>query len=162
MSHHLVPQRWAEAWSGNPSDENAVRIWENLYSLKAVYTDHAFQIIRQGRQTLGRHWEIWRTANPDFVLTIAQSMPVETLADGRTRYSIRTHNSGTFTGEFPRHKASGKKFYFRAVVDLVVNQEGLIDSVEEWYCPNFDATNGVNEYHFACDEDGSEDKRQKL
>lgn len=152
MSHDSVPQRWAEAWSATPPNEAAAQAWQNLYSPSAVYTDHAFQITRKGRQTLKRHWEIWRTAMPDFVLTIAESTPSEVLPDGRTRYSIRTNNNGTFTGEFPRRKASGNKFYFRAVVDLVVSKEGLIDSIEEWYTPNFDATNGVEQYHFAGDE----------
>lgn len=152
MPFHSVPEKWVEAWSTYPADDAASFAWQNLYSDKARYTDHAFQIVREGPQTLRQHFRIWRTAMPDFKMEIAEAFPEETLSDGRKRYSIRTHNTGTFTGTFPRREPSGKKFYFRGVVDLVVGQDGLIDDVEEWYCFNFDATKGLHEFHFRSDD----------
>lgn len=54
--------------------------------------------------------------------------------------SIRTRNIGTFTNDLPSLKASGKKFNFYAVVDLVVRMEdGLIVRVDEWYHRQIDA-----------------------
>ena len=153
MSTPSVPEKWAAAWSVNPPDEAAAIAWSKLYSQKATYTDHAFQIIRQGPATLKKHFEIWREAMPDFEMQIATSMPSEVLPDGRTRYSIRTHNTGTFTGPFPRFATSGKKFYFLAVVDMVVNKDGLIDDVEEWYHTQFDDTKGAEEFQFRGDDD---------
>lgn len=142
-----IPQKWASAWSGD-----SISAWQALYSPTAIYTDHAFQIVRQGRETLGLHWNIWRTAIPDFQLTIAETFPAENLSDGKVRYSIRTNNSGTFVKDLPSRKARGRKFHFRAVVDLVVNAEGLIESVEEWYCSNFDEKESVEGYHYRGDE----------
>jgi hypothetical protein len=155
MASPSVPEKWAQAWSVNPPNEAAAIAWQQLYSDNAMYTDHAFQIVRQGPLTLRKHFEIWRTAMPDFEMSIADTMPSEKLPDGRVRYSIRTHNSGTFTGKFTRREPSGNKFYFRGVVDLVVNKDDLIDSIEEWYCSNFDATNGQQEFNFRNDKDVS-------
>jgi hypothetical protein len=152
MTDQTLPEKWAAAWSAEPPDDAASLAWQHLYTEKAVYTDHAFQIIREGQHTLRKHFEIWRTAMPDFKLTIADAFPTEALPEGRTRYSIRTHNTGTFTGEFPRRNPSGKQFYFRGVVDIVANKDGLIESVEEWYCSNFDATNGQDEFNFRADD----------
>ena len=152
MADTSIPERWAKAWSANPPDDSAASTWRSLYSPTSTYTDHAFQIIRQGTNTPRRRFELWRTANPDFVMIIAESMPVEKLDHGRTRYSVQTHNSGTFVEDLPSRKAVGKKFYFRGVVDLVLNEDGLIEGVEEWYCSNFDATEGLERYNFRNDE----------
>ena len=63
------------------------------------------------------------------------------MEDGLVKYSFRTSNIGTFTNDLPSMKASGKRFDFYAVVDLVVRQEdGLIVKVDEWYHRQFDAS----------------------
>ncbi len=41
--------------------------------------------------------------------------------------------------DLPSKKASGRKWEFYAVVDLVVSGNGKIEEVEEWYCREFDA-----------------------
>jgi hypothetical protein len=138
-----IVHRWIDAWSGN--DPAA---WTALYSPSAKYTDHAFQIIRIGPSTLEEHWAIWRTAHPDFVIEIESSWPYEELPGGRCRYSIRTTNRGTFVNDLPRSKATGKPFWFRGCVDIIINlSTGLIEEVEEWYCSNFERTTALTDYH---------------
>ena len=145
-----IVTKWVEVWSSQPLDPDA---WVSLYAPRAKYTDHAFQLVRIGHETLRSHFHIWRHVNPDFFMEIDEKVPVtaEPLSDQRVRYSIRTHNKGTFVEDLPRRKASGKKFNFRGVVDLVVNGDGLIEEVEEWYCSNFDDSNGVGEYNTKAD-----------
>jgi hypothetical protein len=138
-----VPHRWAAAWSfPDPS------IWLSLYTPTATYIDHAFQIRRSGTPILRRHFDIWRTSIPDFVMEVEQSAGEEPLPGGRRKYSIRTINRGTFLKDLPSAKASGKTFSFRGVVDLVVREEdGLIEEVHEWYSSNFGNSKDVAEYH---------------
>ncbi|EXJ66455.1 uncharacterized protein A1O5_10607 [Cladophialophora psammophila CBS 110553] len=142
-----IIDRWIDAWNRN--DPAA---WIALYSLSAKYTDHAYQIIRIGPSTLKEHWTIWRTAHPDFVIQIESSWPYEELPGGRCRYSIRTANRGTFINDLPRSKATGKPFWFRGCVNIVVNlSTGLIEEVEEWYCPNLERTTALTDYHRKAD-----------
>jgi len=47
--------------------------------------------------------------------------------------SLRTINRGTLEKDLPSKKASGKSFVFQGVVDFTVDDDGLIDSVNEWY-----------------------------
>ena len=152
-----VPERWAAAWS---QDNSAA--FAELFSPKAVYTDHAFQIIRGGPKTLAQHHNIWRSAHPDFELTIDDSRPILWQEDTITtpgadtkdvwRTNFRTRNRGTFKGDLPRgRKATGKAFVFVGIVDAVVEKRtGLIVQLDEWYTNNgFDekGPGGLAEYH---------------
>ncbi|KAK3657511.1 hypothetical protein LTR56_002285 [Elasticomyces elasticus] len=126
---HAAGTKWAAAWS-----QTSPQIWTSLYTPSATYTDYAFGFIRRGHAGLKSHFEIWRTAHPDFLMTVTEAWPGIDLGDGLVKYSIRTSNQGTFTNDLPTLKASGKKFDFYAVVDLVVRSEdGLVVKVEEWY-----------------------------
>jgi hypothetical protein len=99
-----------------------------------------------------RHWEIWRTAIPDFTMEvehfhIPQKKESGIDEDETVAFSIRTTNKGSFVNDLPSKKASGKKFVFRGVVDFQVNGEGLIKSVEEWYSWDFGEGKDVTEFH---------------
>lgn len=143
-----IAYKWLEAWSGKD-----VTAWTKLYSQKAKYTDHAFQIVRIGPVSLKEHWIIWRTAHPDFVVEVEDMWPFQELSDGRCRYSMRTQNTGTFVNDLPRKKASGKPWVFRACVDLLVDlNTGLIEDVEEWYAHNFERSMSIADYHTKVDE----------
>lgn len=121
--------RWVEAWSQtDPS------VWTSIYAEDVSYTDYAFGFVRRGKKGLEDHFNIWRTSNPNFQATIAEEWPPVSAGEGRTKYSMRTNNVGTFEKDLPSLKANGKDWEFVAVVDLVVKDEdGLIEKVEEWY-----------------------------
>lgn len=138
-----LPTQWANAWS-QPNTQP----WTALYAPSATYTDHAFRITRTGHDLLARHHKIWRTANPDFTLTVDTTRPVWWNGDDARqngRYSFRTVNRGTFEKDLPSRKASGRKWEFSAVVDLVV-KSGLVVKVDEWYTVEFDRSVPVAEY----------------
>ena len=74
----------------------------------------------------------------------------------RKRRSIRTANRGTFQNDLPRKKASGKKFEFMGVVDLVIDeQDELAERVDEWYPWEFDwvGDGGEQAYNTVATED---------
>ena len=131
---HAAGSKWAAAWSqSDPS------VWADIYTADAMYTDYAFGFVRRGKDGLKEHIKIWRDAHPDFYVTIVEAWPGIDLGEGMVKYSIRTSNVGTFTNDLPIQKASGKKFDFYAVVDLVVKtDDGLIVKVDEWYHRQFD------------------------
>ncbi|KAJ9611971.1 hypothetical protein H2200_003566 [Cladophialophora chaetospira] len=137
-----LADRWAEGWSSDDSSP-----WLSLYSPRMKYTDHAFQIVRIGTDsTLPTHWKIWRTAIPDFRMTITSVYPVLQLGNGRLKVIFKTDNAGTFENDLPRTKASGKPFLFKGVVEFVLDEaSGLIDEVEEWYCSNFQLARSVEQ-----------------
>lgn len=129
-----IPERWAAAWS---QDDSAA--FEALFSPKAVYTDHAFQVVSTN---IREHHKIWRTANPDFKVVLDPSTPIwwagDTDKNGKkSSCSFRTINRGTFTGGLPTKKASGKSFQFSAMLHLTI-QDGLIVSMDEFYRDTFD------------------------
>lgn len=82
---------------------------------------------------LKRHWELWRTSIPDFVMEAEhlhipqRDIGLDGSAESTLTFSIRTINKGTMLNDLPSKKASGKKFIFRGVVDFKVNSEGLIE-----------------------------------
>ena len=144
-----IGNKWAAAWSQKDSS-----IWTSIYANEATYTDYAFGFIRRGKRGLEEHFHLWRTANPDFQMDVLEAFPgVETNestleehlfsesgGSGSLKFTIRTRNTGTFMNDLPTLKASGKKFSFYAVVDIVVRAEdGLIVKVEEWYHRQFDS-----------------------
>ena len=56
------------------------------------------------------------------------------------RYTFRFRATGTFKGDLPRRKATGKHFVMLGSVDFVVVEKQrvwFIDSVNEWYSPDF-------------------------
>ena len=65
------------------------------------------------------------------------------------RCSFRTINKGTWKEDLHVHKASGKRFVFVGVIDLVIDREsGLIMELDEWYTNNgFDTKESLDEYH---------------
>ena len=134
-SGHKFGSKWTSAWSQtDPS------IWTSIYTPEATYTDYAFGFIRCGKAGLEDHFKIWRTAHPDFRVSIVEAWPGLDLGEGLVKYSVRTMNVGTFTNDLPTIKASGKTFEFYAAVDLVVRvEDGLIVRVDEWYHRQFDA-----------------------
>ena len=79
-------------------------------------------------------------------MVVVDSFPEEKLADGKTKFSFRTHNTGVFANDLPKRKASGKRFWFLGVVDFVVNEDGLIEQVNEWYSTDFDEVQSIEEY----------------
>lgn len=129
-----IPERWAAAWS---QDNSAA--FAELFNPKAVYTDHAFQIVSTN---IREHHKIWRAANPDFKVILDPSTPIW-WASGLDEHgkkascSFRTINYGTFTGDLPTRKASGKSFQFSAMLHLTI-EEGLIVSMDEFYRDTFD------------------------
>ena len=115
-----------------------MNVWLSIYAEDATYADYAFGFIRRGKKGLDEHFKLWRHANPDFRAEIAEQWPPIDLGD-TVKYSIRTHNIGTWANDLRVFKASGKKFNFYAVVDLVVRKEdGLITKIDEWYHRQFD------------------------
>ena len=126
--------KWAAAWSQSDPIN-----WANIYAEDATYTDYAFGFIRRGKAGLKDHFNIWRKAHPDFEMIVLEVWPAIDMDDGHMKTSIRTKNVGTFTKDLPSMKASGRKFEFYAVVDLVFrNGDGLVVKVEEWYHRQFD------------------------
>ena len=151
MDIKSIPQRWTELWSTNDTDE-----WVELFAPDGKYIDHAFQICRQGHKTLARHHQLWRTANPDFLMTIAPDSPVWWSPDvdektGHGKCSIRTINKGTNKADLPTVKATGKAFEFTGVVDMVFDG-GKIKELQEWYTQKpFGQAVGVEGYHTVAD-----------
>lgn len=129
-----IPECWAAAWSQENSSAFA-----QLFSPKAVYTDHAFQIVSTN---IRDHHKIWRAANPDFKVILDSSTPIWWSSDfgqqgKNASCSFRTINYGTFTGDLPTRKASGKSFQFSAMLHLTI-EDGLIVSMDEFYRDTFD------------------------
>ena len=146
-----IVDKWVARWSGEDASP-----WVSLYSTRAKYTDHAFLIVRIGRETLKQHWEIWHASIPDFVMEATSIWPEESLPDGKTRVTLRTKNSGTLLHDLPSKKASGKPFSFAGVVDLVIDKKsGLIEKVDEWYSYKFDLASSEGDYHHKADEDSA-------
>lgn len=138
----LIAYKWAAAWGADTPTA-----WLALYAPNAIYIDHAFQIRRSGDTILKRHWEIWRRSIPHFVMDIERI----DFTDRPNAISIRTVNKGKLENDLPSKKASGKPFVFRGVVDFVVNDEGLIESLEEWYTWDFGEGKDVKDYHSLLD-----------
>lgn len=142
-----LPQRWAAAWSQTDPEQ-----WVSLYTPNATYTDHAFQFTRQGRPQFERHFNLWRTSNPDFIMTIDENRPMFWNAsdlDGKVVHcSFRTINRGTFKEDLPTKKATGKTFVFIGVIDMVIERKnGLITQLDEWYTNNsFDEKEKLEDY----------------
>jgi hypothetical protein len=137
-----IANRWAEAWSAKESSA-----WLSTYSPRAKYIDHAFQIVRIGTDSvLPSHWKIWRTAIPDFVMTVTCVYPPVQLGNGKAKVIFRTDNKGTLENDLPRKKATGKPFLFKGVVELVVDEaSGLIEELEEWYSGSFELARTVQD-----------------
>lgn len=148
-----LPERWTAAWSSDDTKN-----WVALYKTNGTYIDHAFQIRRSGSKVLERHHKIWRTANPDFVMTLVPNAPIFWSSDtdeeaGNGTCSFRTINKGTNRNDLPSYKASGKAFEFRGAIDMVI-EGGLIKELNEWYTHTpFDKTKTVEQYHSLADED---------
>jgi hypothetical protein len=153
MDIKTMPERWVAAWSTDDSGP-----WVAMYKPNGTYIDHAFQIRRSGHKTLQRHHDLWRTANPDFVMTLVPGSPIWWSSDtneetGNGSCSFRTINEGTFKNDLHRFKASGKKFEFRGVIDIVI-EGGLIKELNEWYSQTpFDSSQPLGKYHTLSDED---------
>ncbi|KAI7775171.1 hypothetical protein LA080_007315 [Diaporthe eres] len=131
-----IPERWAAAWS----QDNSAAFTE-LFSPKAVCTDHAFQVVSTN---ISGHHKIWRAANPDFKVILDPSTPIwwatgleENGKNGSC--SFRTINYETFTGDLPTRKASGKSFQFSTKLHLTI-KDGLIVSMDEFYRDSFDGS----------------------
>ena len=127
-----MAHRFCRAWSGAPDDATP---FASHFTPTGTYTDHGFRIVRGSPAHLANHFHIWRTAHPDFQMRLDPQFPVycvgaDTAGDGHV--SFRTVNTGTFPGDLPRNKATGRKWGFSGVVDLVV-RGGKIEKVDEWY-----------------------------
>jgi len=74
-------------------------------------------------------------------------------ATGNGSCSFRTINRGTNTANLPTHKATGKTFEFRGVIDMVI-EGGLIKELTEWYSQTpFDQTKPVEQFQSLSDND---------
>ena len=112
-----------------------------------MYIDHGFFIRRKGIPILKRHFELWKTSVPDFVMEVESKLPA-TSKDGKRFCSFRTINKGTFLNDLVVKKASGEKFLFRGAVDLIIDEEtGLIETLNEWYSWKFENSTDVSGYH---------------
>ena len=153
-------QNVARQWVSNWNQRDPSVFASAFKPTTGVYTDHAFMIHRSGHATLAKHFSIWIAAHPDFEMQIVRMDPevsVTTQDKGKwKRVSIRTVNRGTFQNDLPRREASGKKFEFMGVVDLVIDEEdGLVGKVDEWYTWEFDRVGeqGEKAYNTVATED---------
>lgn len=138
-----LAQSWATAWSNtDPND------WVSLYSANATYTDHPFLVRRSKPPNLEQHFRIWKRSIPDFKMTVVDTFPFKDLGEGRTAFTFRTHNTGKFENDLPKRKApeGGKKFWFLGVVDFVVDADGMIQNINEWYSTDFYEVESTDEY----------------
>lgn len=153
MDIKSIPARWVEAWS---SDDP--KPWVDMYTTDAVYIDHAFQSHRSGHKVLTRHHGLWRTANPDFSMTLVPDAPVWWSADtdvsaGNGTCSFRTINKGTFKNDLLHFKPTGKNFEFRGVIDMVI-EGGKIKQLNEYYSHRpFSDSTPIAEYNKLEDKD---------
>ncbi|KAJ4263313.1 hypothetical protein NW762_006131 [Fusarium torreyae] len=121
--------------------------WVKLHTEDITYTDHAFQLWRNGHAGIKNHAKIWKGAIPDFKIEAKDIWLEESLAGGKTRLVCQTHNSGTFAYDLPGVKASGKAFWFPGVIDFIVRDEdGLIESINEYYTFIFHSVDSINGY----------------
>jgi len=84
-----IGQRWADAWSA-PTPEGFV----DLYAEDGEYFDVTFGIRRRGRDLLGQHHSIWRSAVPDFVTTLVDAHAGEGLRRRRGDRPRDVHRLG--------------------------------------------------------------------
>ena len=101
-------------------------------------------IRRIGHNALKRHFNIWITSIPDFIMEM----------DGieRTSYgcAIRFTGRGTLEKDLPSRKASGKAFVMQGSVHFQISGEGedaRIEQLNEYYTRNFDDGKGIEQYH---------------
>lgn len=131
-----IPEKWCAAWSQDDFES-----WISLYAPNAIYTDHAFRLIRTTPSSLKQHFTVWRNAQPDFIMTLYSDSPVywsDSIVEDTTRAVFRTTNEGTSLRDTPMNVASGKRFRFDAVVEVVIGKgDGLVRSVQEWYSRDF-------------------------
>ncbi|GKT83719.1 hypothetical protein Ct61P_01569 [Colletotrichum tofieldiae] len=84
---------------------------------------------------------------PDFKIETDSVWLEESLPEGKTRLVFKTKNTGTFTHDLPRVKASGRSFWFPGVIEFIVrDDDGLIETINEWYTFKFDGVTSVNDY----------------
>ncbi|KAM5386405.1 hypothetical protein ACJZ2D_000368 [Fusarium nematophilum] len=134
--------RWTEGLSGTDQTD-----WVKLHSQNITYTDHAFQLRRTGQAGIASHIKTWRESIPDFKIEADASWVEKSLPRGRTQLVFKTNNTGTFINDLPSLKASGKAFWFPGIVELIVcDEDGLIESVNEYYTARFDRIKSVDEY----------------
>ncbi|KAF5012915.1 hypothetical protein FDECE_1049 [Fusarium decemcellulare] len=92
---------------------------------------------------------IWHGANPDFKVWLDPSTPVwwanVDKEQGNASVCFRTIQTGTFTGNLPTRKASGKAWRFPAMVQMEI-KNGLIVELNEFYREQFDQGVGVENY----------------
>ncbi|KAJ4249726.1 hypothetical protein NW764_016489 [Fusarium oxysporum] len=121
--------------------------WVNLHTKDVTWTDHAFQLWREGHAGVINHAKIWRGAIPEFKIEAKTIWQEESLPGGKTRIVCPTQNTGTFVSDLPAVKASGKAFWFPGVIDFVIQDEdGLIESMNEYYTFIFHGVNSINGY----------------
>lgn len=92
MNANTMPQRWTEAWSSDSQQQ----AWVELFTHDGTYNDQGFLIHRVGHKTLARPWNFWRTANADFIISVAKGMPVWYEVDeaGNGKVGFKTINRG--------------------------------------------------------------------
>jgi hypothetical protein len=144
VNAEALANKWAEGWSGSSPEP-----WLAMYSARARYIDHAFQIVRIGNKTtLASHWHIWRKAHPDFKLTVTTVYPPLVVGNGKVKVIFRTDNKGTFQEDLPSKKATGNAFLFKGVVEFVVDEKtGLIEELDEWYSHFFERSMSPEDYN---------------
>ncbi|GJC80304.1 hypothetical protein ColLi_03142 [Colletotrichum liriopes] len=137
-----IISRWTEGFSAPDPGE-----WVKLHAADVTYTDHAFQIQASTLAGIADHARVWNRAVPDFKIETDTVWLEERLPQGKTRLVFKTKNTGTFTHDLPRVKASGKSFWFPGVIEFIVrDDDGLIETINEWYTFKFDGVTSVNDY----------------
>lgn len=136
-----IPERWVAAWSKKDASN-----FSSLFAPDAKYTDHAFQFETSHLQ---QHHRIWHRANPDFKLWVDPSTPIWWAnldkEKGNGSVCFRTIQTGTFSGDLPSMKSSGKQWRFPGMVHMTI-KNGLIVELDEFYRDGFDRGIGVENY----------------
>lgn len=156
--------RFAHAWQTPDAAAFA-----KLFSPNGSLTDHGAQI-HVPHAYLEAHHRNWNGAHTSFVVTLDPYFPIyyslpsptptpsstststsapnpnPTSPTQLTKISFRTINKGIFSHDLPRRKATGKYFEYSGVIDLVVDEEGLVVKADEWLRVPFEDSVGVGEY----------------
>lgn len=158
----FLPARFAHA-----SQTPDAPAFLTIFTLTGSLTDHGAQIHVPHAYLIAHHRN-WNGAHTSFTVTVDPSFPIYqhtssspsptlnptsspgNLASSTTAYthiSFRTINKGIFANDLPRRKATGKRFDYSGVVDLVVETEsGLVVKADERLRVPFEISVAVGEY----------------
>ncbi|HKS45825.1 MAG TPA: nuclear transport factor 2 family protein [Amycolatopsis sp.] len=133
--HEEICRSWARAWeTASPADFAA------RYAEDGKYVDHAFRGTKSGRDAIEEHSDIWHRAISNFTMVPREIHPLE---DGAFMTFV---GRGTFTGDLPILKATGKDIVFHGAVRITTDTAGKITGTEEYYSTTFAQAGGQESY----------------